>query len=266
MLQFPRWLICIASSGLATAAFADVSVTTQTSGNASFLNVGGEGITRIKGHHQRTDQSSGKKMQSLVIDIDGRRWIDIDDRKKSARVTPLDTIASELQKINAGALSATLEKTAQTRTVAGYPCTVHDVRITLPFSPTGNAGDGMDLTMVMSGTVCLSTEVPGLSDYRAFYRAAADSGFIFGDPRTAKSPTGAAQAKAYAELTRKMAEAGMALESRINITADGSSPMAAMFSRLAKSDITTTVTKVETGDVPAETFEVPAGYKVKTDK
>jgi hypothetical protein len=261
-----RTLISIVLFGIVGAASADVTITTQTAGNASFMNVGGEGVTRIKGHRQRTDQSVGKKAQSLVIDIDGRQWIDIDDRKKSARVTPLDSIASQLQKINSGAMSATLDKTAQTRTVAGFPCTVHDVRVTLPFSPTGNAGDGMDLEMVMSGTVCLSTDVPGLADYRAFYRAAADSGFIFGDPRVAKSPTGAAQAKAYAELTRKMAEAGMALESQINITAAGSSPMAGMFSRLAKSDIRTTVTAVEVGELPAETFEIPAGYQVKTEK
>ena len=57
--------------------------------------------------------------------------------------------------------------------------------------------------MVFSGTVCLSTSAPGLADYQAFYKAAADSGFIFGDPRAAKSPTGAAQAKAYAALTRR---------------------------------------------------------------
>jgi hypothetical protein len=260
-----RFLISLALLGAAGAASADVSVTTQTSGKASFINVGGEGLTRIKGNRQRTDQAFGKKMQSLVIDIDGRRWVDIDDKKKSARVTPLDSIAEELQKAGVGTLDATLTKTSQTKTVAGFPCTVHDLRVSLPFSPTGNSGDGMDLTMVMTGTACLSTSVPGLSDYQAFYRAAADSGFIFGDPRSAKSPTGAAQAKAYAALTRKMADAGMALETQINIAAEGTSPMAAMFSRLAKSDITATVTKVETGDLPADAFEVPAGYKVKTD-
>jgi hypothetical protein len=58
----------------------------------------------------------------------------------------------------------------------------------------------------------------------------------------------------------------MALESQVHITAEGSSPMAAMFARVAKSDITTIVTKVETGDLPADAFDVPAGYKVKTDK
>ena len=108
---------------------------------------------------------------------------------------------------------------------------------------------------------------PGLADYQAFYKAAADSGFIFGDPRTAKSPTGAAQAKAYAALTRKMAEAGMALESHITISATGDNPMAGMMAKLPPSDITTTVTKIETGDAAgriASTF--PPDYKVKTQK
>jgi len=143
---------------------------------------------------------------------------------------------------------------------------VHDINLSLPFSPTGQSGQGMDLNMVLSGTVCLSTAAPGLADYQAFYKAAADSGFIFGDPRMAKSPTGAAQAKAYAALTRKMAEAGMALESRINITASGDNPMANLMASAAKSDIITTVTKIEIGTLPADSFEIPADFKVKTQK
>ena len=39
-----------------------------------------------------------------------------------------------------------------------------------------------------------------------------------------------------------------------------------MMAKLAASDITTTVTKIETGDLPAESFDIPAGYKVKTQK
>lgn len=249
-----------------TAAHADVTITTQTTGNAAFINVDGEGVSRFKGNRQRSEQAMGKRRQTLIIDIDNRRFVDLDDKKKTARVTPLDSIADELQKVGVGTLDATLNKTAQTKTVAGHSCTVHDVRVSLPFSPTGNPGDGMDLTMVLSGTVCLATGVPGLADYQAFYKAAADSGFIFGDPRGLKAPSGAAQAKAYAALTRKMADAGMALESNIHITAEGSNPMAGMFSKAAKSDITTTVTKIEVGDLPAADFDVPEGYKVKTEK
>jgi hypothetical protein len=42
--------------------------------------------------------------------------------------------------------------------------------------------------------------------------------------------------------------------------------MAGMMGKLAASDITTTVTSITAGDVPADRFDVPAGYKVKTQK
>jgi hypothetical protein len=259
-------LLSVFLAGAVTTAHADVTVNTTTSGKASFINVGGDGVTQIKGTRQRIDNMMGGKTQSLIIDIDGRRFVDIDAKKKSATVTPLASIADELEKVSIGTMNATLTKTAQTKQIAGFPCTVHDINLSLPFSPTGQSGQGMDLTMVLTGTVCLSTTAPGLADYQNFYKAAADSGFIFGDPRSTKSPVGAAQAKAYAELTRKMAEAGMALESHVSIDASGDNPMAGMFAKLAKSDITTTVTKVVAGDVPADGFEIPAGYKVKTQK
>jgi hypothetical protein len=261
-----RFILLAALLSAGGAANADVTVTTQTAGKASFINVGGEGVNQIKGKRQRTDSMVGSKTVSLIIDIDNLRFVDINDAKKSATVTPLASIAGELEKVGVGAIQATLTKTSQTRQVAGYPCTVHDVKVSLPFSPTGQPGQGMDATMVMSGTVCLSTTAPGLADYQAFYRAAADSGFIFGNPATAKSPTGAAQAKAYAALTKQMAAAGMALESHVTITATGDNPMAQMMAKMAASDITTTVTKIETGELAADRFDIPAGFKVKTQK
>jgi len=260
-----RILLSVVLASAAAGAHADVTVNTTTTGKM-IVDVSGTGVISIKGTRQRSDQAVGGKNQALIIDIDGRRFVNIDDKKKSATVTPLDSIADELQKVGVGTINATLTKTAQTKTIAGFPCTVHDIRLSLPFSPTGQTGQGMDLTMLLTGTVCLSTTAPGLADYQKFYKAAADSGFIFGDPRTAKSPTGAAQAKAYAEITRKMAEAGMALESSINIDASGDNPMGAMFSKLAKGHIVTTFTGVTAGDVAPDKFEIPAGYKVKNQK
>ncbi len=40
-------------------------------------------------------------------------------------------------------------------------------------------------------------------------------------------------------------------------------PMAAMMGRMFKIDSGSVVTKIETGDVDATLFDVPAGYKVK---
>ncbi len=265
MSNYSRAAACMLGFlGASATTHADVTVTTDTRGKASIINVGGESVHRIKGARQRTDQLINGKPQVLIIDVKGKRFIDLDDKKKSASVTSLESIAAELQKVGAGTMDAKLTKTPQTKQVAGHSCTVHDIQVSMPFSPTGNAGDGMDLTMVLTGTVCLASDVPGLADYQAFYRAAADSGFIFGDPRVTKSPAGAAQARAYAALTRKMAEAGMALESHVMIDATGGNPMAAMMGRIAKSDITTTVTRIETGELAADAFEIPAGYKVKT--
>ena len=237
-----KMLMAAALAACASAAHADVTVTTTTAGKASFINVGGEGLNYFKGKRQRTDSMVGGRTVALIIDIDNTRFVDLDEKKKVATITPLASIADELQKVGVGVMDTSLTPTSQKKTIAGHSCTVHDIKVNMPFSATGNPGDGMDLIMVLAGTVCLSTTAPGLADYQAFYRAAADSGFIFGNPIATKSPTGAAQAKAYAELTKKMAAAGMALESHVTITATGNNPMAGVFAKLAASVITTTVT------------------------
>src|SRR5688572_31028884 len=98
-MRLPTFIALLALAG---AASADVAVTTQTTGNASILNVDGEGVTRIKGKRQRTDQVMRNKPQTLIIDIDNRRFVDLDIKKKAARVTPLDAIADQLQKVGVG--------------------------------------------------------------------------------------------------------------------------------------------------------------------
>lgn len=260
----PRILLGAVLGCGAMAAHADVTINVTTAGKASFINVGGDGVTQIKGNRLRSEQ--GGKPPAMLIDIDGRRFVSIDDAKKSAVVTPLESVSEQIQKVGLTNIEATLTKTSEVKKVAGYSCTVHNLNMSFPFSLSGQPGQGMDVTMVVTGTACLSTEVPGLADYQHFYKAAGESGFIFGDPRAAKSPAGAAQAHAYAALVKKMTEGGMALESHINITSKGDGPMAAMMASLAKSDIMTTVTSVKAGDLPAEAFDVPAGYKVKTQK
>src|SRR6185295_12644658 len=138
-------LLPLALAAAAAAAHADVSVVTTTAGKASFINVGGTSTNLIKGNRMRTDSVMGSRSDSLLIDIDGRRFVSIDDNKKSATVTPLDSIREQLDKVGVGTIQATLTKTAQTKKIAGYDCTVHDLNVSLPFSVTGHPGDGMDM-------------------------------------------------------------------------------------------------------------------------
>jgi hypothetical protein len=264
--MFIRTTLGVALLSCSAMSQADVTLNLQNSGKALFVDLGGESVMQIKGKRQRTDQKIGNKMLATIIDVDGARFVTLDETKKMARVAPFGSINDELAAVGGGAMQVSVTQTAQTKQIAGFACTVHDVRIALPFSATGHKGDAPDVTMVISGDVCLSRDAPGLADYQAFYRAASDAGFIFGDPRQAKTATGAAQSKAYAQLLRKMAEGGIALESHLKISATGEGPLASMMAKLAASDVNTVVTRVTSGELPGEPFDIPAGYKVKEDK
>jgi hypothetical protein len=251
--------LCAAACAAATPAAADVTITQTTSGKMMVMNLGGESVTRIKGNRLRIDQT-GKDGTTLstIIDIDGQRMISFDSKKKEATVMPLNVLQENLGKMTA-APKVKLTPTAETKQVAGYTCKVHELGVAFPFSP---GGEDMQMTMVMSGPACLSTDAPGYADYQRVYRAAAEKGFIFGDPRAAKGP-GASQARGLATLYKTFAEAGMPLEQQINIGLEGDNPMAGMMNRMVKSTISSTTLKVDTGDVAADLFDVPAGYKVK---
>ena len=157
-------ILLIAALAAASSAHADVTVTTQTSGKAAFIDLGGEGVNQIKGTRMRTDSTFKGKTQSMIIDIDGRRFVSLDAKKKSATVTPLDTIADELQKVGVGTIDATLKKTAQTKQVAGFPCTVHDIHVSLPFSPTD---PDATITKMKDGTTHLAYKAEHVVDLQS---------------------------------------------------------------------------------------------------
>ena len=71
-------LLSVALVAGAASAHADVTVNTTTVGKASVIDVSGNGVNQIKGTRQRTDQTVGGKSQTLIIDIDGRRFVDLD--------------------------------------------------------------------------------------------------------------------------------------------------------------------------------------------
>ncbi len=230
-------LLSVVLAAAATSAHADVTVNTITSGKASFIDVGGTGVISIKGTRQRSDQTVGGKNQALIIDIDGRRFVNIDDKKKSATVTPLDSIADELQKVGIGTINATLTKTAQTKTIAGFPCTVHDIKLSLPFSPTGQTGQGMDLNMLLTGTVCLSTSAPGSRTTRSSTRQppirASSSVIRAPQSRPPARPRPRPMPRSRARWPRQAWRS----KARSTSTPAGDNPMAGMFAKLAKSHI-----------------------------
>jgi len=128
--------------------------------------------------------------------------------------------------------------------------------------PFSMGGPEMQMALVMAGPACLSKDAPGYADYVRLYTSVAEKGFILGDPRAAQGP-GAAMAKGMASFHKTMAAAGIALDQNMHAELKGEGPMAGIMGKMFKLDSGHVVTKIETGDIDAAVFDVPAGYKVK---
>jgi len=252
----PFVLACL----VAAPAAADVTVTATTSGKAPVVgDLTGTQTTRIKGNRMRIDTMQGDKSTALILDIEGQRMITIDDKKREATIMPAAKLQEALSKTSTGQIKASVTPTAETKTIAGLTCKVHQVMVEVPFSM---GGPEMQMALAMSGPACLSKEAPGYADYRRLYTAVAEKGFVLGDPRGAQGP-GAAMAKGMANFQKTMAEAGVALDQNLHAELKGEGPMAGVMGRFFKIDSAHVVTKIETGDIDVAIFDVPAGYKVK---
>jgi hypothetical protein len=245
---------------VATPAAADVTITAASTGKAMMLDLTGTSVTRIKGNKMRVDQQTKDgKETSVILDIDGGRMIALDAGKREAEVTQVAKIQEVMTKVAGGEVKASVTPTGESKTVAGIACKVHNVSVEVPFDMSGKGE--MVANIVMTGPACLSKEAPGYAEYVRLYTTAAEKGFIFGNPRQAQGP-GAATQRGIASWQKTMAAAGVSLDQTINVEMKGEGPMA-MMGRMFKMNMGHTVSKIETADVAADVFEVPAGYKVK---
>ena len=252
----PFVLACL----VAAPAAADVTVTSTTTGKAPVVgDLNGTQTTRIKGNRMRMDTTQGDKETALILDFDGQRMIALDAKKREATITSQAKLQEVLGKTSTGEIKASVTPTAETKTIAGMSCKVHNVSVEVPFSM---GGPEMQMALVMAGPACLSKDAPGYADYQRLFTTVAEKGWILGDPRGAQGP-GAAMAKGMANFQKTMAAAGIALDQNMHAELKGEGPMAGMMGRMFKIDSGHVVTKIETGDLDAALFDVPAGYKVK---
>jgi Domain of unknown function (DUF4412) len=245
-------LVCL----LAAPAAADVTLTATTTGKA-IINLGGEQTTRIKGNKMRSDSVQGGDSMSVIIDVDEQQMISLDHRKKEATVWTLAEMREVLSKVANAEPKVKLTPTGATKQIAGASCTVHDFAVSVPFTPM----EGQNVNLAMTGPTCLAKDAPGAADFKQFYTAAAEKGFIFGDPRAAKGNP--AHARGMTEMYRAMANAGMPLDQQMNMAFEGSGMFASIMNKMGKANFTTTVTKIDTAPLTADLFAVPTGYKVK---
>ncbi|HEX7084716.1 MAG TPA: hypothetical protein VF198_00015 [Vicinamibacterales bacterium] len=256
-----RTILCAALALLVAApAAADVTIKLQQTGKGIGKAAEAPAVTYIKGHRMRQDQTLNDTPMTTIIDVDGQKFISINHKKKEAEVYDMTQFRQSLDKATQGAsIEASMKPNGQTKTIAGRECTGYDVSIAMPMAA------GADMRLVMSGPACIAKGAPGAEDFKAFYLAAAEKGFVMSDPRAAKGAP--QQTKGMTELYKSLADAGLPYEMSMSIKVEGGGPMAGMMNRMFNnSAFTQTVTEVATGAIGDDVFAIPAGYKVKDAK
>ena len=241
----------------APPAFADVTLKQKSSGKGPIGGANeGETTTYIKGLKFRSDQTAGGKQITMLMDARGSVMTTLNHEKKEADVYDMTKLAESIsEQISISDVKTSVTPTAQTRQIAGTTCTIHDIATTVPIKIAN-----MPMTMSMSGPYCLAKNGTGHADFMKFYKAAAEKGFIFSDPRAAKAAGG--QARGMTEMYRKMAELGVPMAMDVTMKMQGEGPMAAIMAKMGNNTLSNEAISLSTDAIADAMFEIPAGYKV----
>jgi hypothetical protein len=253
------------SLALAAPASADVAIKMTTGGRGMGMSGTTAGTTYIKGNKMRSDLQIGSKTQSTIFDLDAQKMYIFESGKKEADVWDMTDFAKQIgTTVDAENLKASIKPNGQTKAFGTQTADGYDMEINVPATLGGNKD--MAITVTLTGPVWIVKNAPGAADYNAFYKAAVEKGWIFGDPRAAKGSPG--QAKAMAEMYRQFAEiGGIAYESNLEIKmSGGGGPLGGMLSRLGNVSTQTRVEDVQTGPLSDDLFAPPAGFKLNPRK
>lgn len=253
----------------AAPAYADLTLKQTMSGKGMGFSGKGTGTTYIKGHKMRSEMQMGNRVQTTIFDLDAQKMYMFDSKKKEAQVWDMAQFSAEVAKsVNVEDMKVSLKPNGQKKQIAGHTAAGYDLEISMPAGMGGNKD--MMMLVTMSGPTWIVKNAPGTKDYMGFYKAAAEKGWIFGDPRAAKASPG--QAKAMAEMYRLLAETGgIAFENDMQISMSaagggGGNPLGGLMARMGKTSMQMTVQSAETTPLSDDLFAPPADYKLKQQK
>lgn len=245
----------VTALALAAPAAADVTFKRKLDGKMMTGAMSGTSVQYIKGMKMRDDQTMMGNEMSTIIDVATGQMIALDHKRRQAEVFDMTKLGAEMSKLPISDVQASLDATAETRTIAGHACTVYTMKVAVPMDM-----GGQKMTVGMSGPMCLAKGGPGAAEVAAFFKAVAEKGLFFGDLRQAQSQP--AQARAMTALYEEMAGLGVPLAQEMHFKFEGEGPMAAMMAKMGSNSMSTEVVAVSTDPIPDSTFEIPEGYKL----
>lgn len=256
-------LTAVLTAALVTPLSADLTLVQTGSGKGMGFSSKMDTKTYIKGAKMRIDTIDGSTIKSTVFDVDEQKIYMFDNKKKEADMVDMAALGETIEKsVDVGEVEMSIKPNGKTKEIAGRTTNGYDITMTMPVTMGGEKGAPM--TLNMTGEAYIAKGAPGTNDFVAFYSAAAEKGFIFGDPRAAKGSPG--PAKAMAKNAEELAKlGGVVYESTMQMKGGGDGVMSLM-ARLLNISSTSTVVSTDVATLPADMFAPPAGYKIKVVK
>ena len=239
-------LVCAASP-----ASADLGMTMTLSMNAGGMAVNATMETRVKGLKMRSDIKVMQQDMSIFFDAAAKQVLTVNHATKEITSTDPSALAGNFP-VTFGEAAVSMKPNGQTKELLGRICQGYAVEMTVPMSFGEES-----ITMRMSGTLWIADKGPGVDEYRAVSKAAADSGFS--TSFMAQGP----QAKAMVEMQKAMADAGIPLAQEFQMTLEGTGQAAAAMAQVGNMTMATTVTALSTDTIADAVFSLPDGYTKK---
>lgn len=259
---------------------ADVTVTstiTITGPVAAMLGGNNPQMTmRVKGSRARMDiDMMGQKM-SNIIDIAAKQITMLMHAQKTAQVMDAQQLVSRMPSAEQmPKMDGKIEPTGQTQEINGQRCSEFRYSVSLDMSnvaanfgaaggtaqmPAGANEMFKDLKMIMSGSLWVSKEGPGVAEYLAFTKEAQQN-LISLSPFGRGAGLGGAPG--MEDMMRVFSQVdGLTHLAEVEMTFEGNNPMVDMMKSMGTMKMTTRVVELSTQPLADDLFQVPADYTV----
>lgn len=264
-----RWSAAIAAVVFASVSLqADVTIKSRITveGGPPGANAGGpiEMVMQIKGMKSRTDMDAMGQKTVIIADMAARKVYMLNPATKTAQ--EIDS-AAVVEKAGAAMpeLDASVTPTGQSKAINSLSCDEYRIKMSMNMAdivgtqvPPEAVEMMKGLTMAMDGSIWVAKEGPGAAEYVAFSKAALAanlSGVLSGAAN--KSNPGLEKLMAVTSQAQ-----GLPCLTEMNMTVDGSGPVADMMKQSGAVKTSVTTTSIATDALAADLFTVPADYKI----
>jgi hypothetical protein len=230
---------------------ADLGMNMTMSMNAGGMAVNATMETRVRAQKMRSDIKMMQQDMSIFFDAAAGQVFTVNHATKEIMSADASALAGNFP-VAFGEAVVSMKPNGQTKELLGRTCQGYEVEMTVPMSVGQET-----ITMRMSGTLWITDKGPGVEEYRAVNKAAADSGFS--TSFMAQGPT----MKGMVEMQKAMANAGIPLAQEFQMTLEGTGQAAAVMAQFGNMTMATTVTALSTEPIADEVFALPAGYTKK---